>query len=304
MCHPKGEMLSCDRRALGVVLLGLLMSLGACARGDGSPDNAFRSGICAFDGRLVRTKADGSCPTLPELAQHQLDFVSFNSIDSAAYDGMLPKCKNQPPYDGGFRIDLEIEDVKTTFSLQGSGAIAAITVVAGVNRGATPACGTALTLLSFSEAPTLQVGDVVTLTQRTVPRSDTDTPLLYAIYDHRGALLYATALGIHLERFAEDFGDLLPDLTITSTGAVVCRAIEINEQLTTVNLISGDSSCGLDAHTQRCCRLWSNIYEVQMLDAFTASPTRPWTLTGFTIRAPGTFRTVALDHMTSITPSR
>jgi hypothetical protein len=163
-------------------------------------------------------------------------------------------------------------------------------VIAAKTRGPETLCGTAITLRSSTEVPTLGASDVIVVSQRVVRRGDSDSPGLYAIHDQGGALLYATVMGERLDRFKEDFGDLFPDLVVTSSDRKICTALDIGEQLASVRLGEGKSSCEIDSHSQGCCELWGRTYEVQILNAFAPNPGRSWTTVGMTLRTRGLFK--------------
>jgi hypothetical protein len=240
----------------------------ACHRGGASPSAppASTSAICAHGGRFSLAARGGLCPPIARLSALESDFVSFSGIDSRAYAGALPPCENLPPYDGGFRFRFRVDEVRTAESVAGDGTRIFETTLSGTNLDRTPPCGQAVALRSQSETPALIAGQVLAVAQRTVPRTDNDSPGLYALYDDAGRLLYTTVFGARLDRLREDFGDLLPGLTVTASTAVVCQAVDIDAHLVTARLSTGPATCDVDSHTDRCCDLWGATYEVQMLD--------------------------------------
>jgi len=90
---------------------GASMALGAAGSTDAG--NVV-SRICSLSGRFSAINADGSCPVVSELAKYSPNnnVLFFLGIYSDSYNGTLPKCASQSPYDGGFKYRFRVEQVK------------------------------------------------------------------------------------------------------------------------------------------------------------------------------------------------
>jgi len=268
---------------------GASMALGAAGSTDAG--NGV-SRICSLSGRFSAINADGSCPVVSELATYSPNnnVLFFLGIYSDSYNGPLPKCSSQSPYDGGFRYRFRVEQVKLgSHVVDSAGQQTKVfdSVIYGANLDANPVCGASVSLNSVAEQVSLAPGTLLFVAQRTVVRSDSDQVGAYVIYDQNGAVLYAYLANVRLDQFAGDLGDLLAGLGVTTSSDIICRVPDADMSLVSATLSTGSDTCQVDSHSERCCTLWSRTYEVQMIAALGPTSSRPYSIITFTLRAPG-----------------
>jgi len=213
--------------------------------------------------------------------------VNLTVIDSVNYSGSLPKCQTPAPTNGTLSFRFRVDQVSVGSIVVDGSVVGFDTALIGANLDAAPVCGIVIGWNSPSERLSIASGRTLYVAWRRIQRSDTDSPGATILYDETRHPLYALIVGTRVDLFADDFGDILPELTLSASTTPICRTTDTNVDLVSVQLSTGTDTCNLDSNSERCCALWGRTYEVQMQAAVGVTARMPYQTVWFTLRAPG-----------------